>query len=191
MRVFNKKTRIVEETLNIRFLKNTPNVTGKGPDLIFDVDSLTISMNYVPVVAGNQTNGIARTKDKIVACQAEKKKEPEKEYIMIPFYTTDPLISQSPKDSEENVGIKPTKVDESEALDKSGKNDQTTRSEFERLLQQEKQNEQTNSINSINTVSTPVSTAEPSFTDNVPSPPVNTVGSFVSTANAFEEHLFE
>ncbi|GKF69696.1 putative ribonuclease H-like domain-containing protein, partial [Tanacetum coccineum] len=28
MRVFNKKTRIVEETLNIRFLKNTPNVKG-------------------------------------------------------------------------------------------------------------------------------------------------------------------
>ncbi|GJS46478.1 ribonuclease H-like domain-containing protein [Tanacetum coccineum] len=28
MRVFNKKTRIVEETLNIRFLENAPNVTG-------------------------------------------------------------------------------------------------------------------------------------------------------------------
>ncbi|GKF60943.1 putative ribonuclease H-like domain-containing protein, partial [Tanacetum coccineum] len=28
MRVFNKRTRIVEETLNIRFLKNTLNVTG-------------------------------------------------------------------------------------------------------------------------------------------------------------------
>ncbi|GJS05980.1 ribonuclease H-like domain-containing protein [Tanacetum coccineum] len=31
-RVFNKRTRIVEETLNIRFLENTPNVTGNGPD---------------------------------------------------------------------------------------------------------------------------------------------------------------
>ncbi|GKC32653.1 putative ribonuclease H-like domain-containing protein [Tanacetum coccineum] len=30
---------------------------GNGPDWLFDVDSLTISMNYVPVVAGNQTNG--------------------------------------------------------------------------------------------------------------------------------------
>ncbi|GJR22525.1 putative ribonuclease H-like domain-containing protein [Tanacetum coccineum] len=57
MRVFNKRTKIVEETLNIRFLKNAPNVKGNGPDWIFDVDSLTISMNYVPVVAGNQTNG--------------------------------------------------------------------------------------------------------------------------------------
>ncbi|GJS69627.1 ribonuclease H-like domain-containing protein [Tanacetum coccineum] len=66
MRVFNKRTRIVEETLNIRFLENTPNVTGNGPDWLFDVDSLTISMNYVPVVAGNQTNGIAGTRDNIV-----------------------------------------------------------------------------------------------------------------------------
>ncbi|GJV55368.1 putative ribonuclease H-like domain-containing protein [Tanacetum coccineum] len=58
MRVFNKRTRIVEENLNIRFLENTPNVTGNGPDWLFDVDSLTISMNYVPVVVGNQTNGL-------------------------------------------------------------------------------------------------------------------------------------
>ncbi|GJY45466.1 ribonuclease H-like domain-containing protein [Tanacetum coccineum] len=30
---------------------------GNGPDWLFDVDSLTISMNYVPVVAGTQTIG--------------------------------------------------------------------------------------------------------------------------------------
>ncbi|GJZ81570.1 putative ribonuclease H-like domain-containing protein, partial [Tanacetum coccineum] len=83
MRVFNKRTRIVEETLNIRFLENTPNVTGNGPDWLFDVDSLTISINYVPVVVGNQTNGIAETRDNIVTGQPEKKTEPEQEYIQI------------------------------------------------------------------------------------------------------------
>ncbi|GJS15930.1 ribonuclease H-like domain-containing protein [Tanacetum coccineum] len=83
MRVFNNRTRIVEETLNIRFLKNTPNVKGTGPDWIFDVDSLIISMNYVPVVTGNQTNGIAGTKDNIVAGQAQKEKDPEQEYILV------------------------------------------------------------------------------------------------------------
>ncbi|GKF50508.1 retrovirus-related pol polyprotein from transposon TNT 1-94, partial [Tanacetum coccineum] len=93
IRVFNKRTKIVEETLNIRFLENTPNVTRNGPDWLFDVDSLTMSMNYVPVVAGNQTNGIAGTKDNIVACQVEKTTKPEQEYILIPFCTTDPLIS--------------------------------------------------------------------------------------------------
>nr|GEZ19744.1 hypothetical protein [Tanacetum cinerariifolium] len=56
MRVFS--TMIVEETLNIRFLENAPNVKGNGPDWLFDIDSLTISMNYVTVVAGFQTNGL-------------------------------------------------------------------------------------------------------------------------------------
>ncbi|GKC27374.1 putative ribonuclease H-like domain-containing protein, partial [Tanacetum coccineum] len=45
----------------------------------------------------------ARTIDNIVAGQAEKKTEPEQEYILIPFCTTDPLISQGPKDSKEDV----------------------------------------------------------------------------------------
>ncbi|GJS73528.1 putative ribonuclease H-like domain-containing protein [Tanacetum coccineum] len=154
------------------------------PDWLFDVDSLTISMNYVPVVAGNQTNGIAGTRDNIVAGQAEKKTEPEQEYILIPFCTTDPLISQGPKDSEEDVGMKPTEVNESGASDKGEEDEQDTRSEFERLLQQEKQTEHPNSTNSINTVSTPVSTAEPSSTNDAPSSPVN-------AAKTSEEHLFE
>ncbi|GJX62393.1 putative ribonuclease H-like domain-containing protein, partial [Tanacetum coccineum] len=190
MRVFNKRTRIVEETLNIRFFENAPNVKGNGLDWLFDVDSLTISMNYVPVVAGNQTNGIAGTKDNIVAGQAQKEKEPEQEYILIPLCTTNPLISQGSKDSEKDARMKPTEVDESRASDKNGKDAQDTRSESERLIQKEMQTEHTNSTNIINTVSTPVSIAGPSFDNVVPSPPVNTAGPSVSTANAFEEHLF-
>ncbi|GKA61997.1 retrovirus-related pol polyprotein from transposon TNT 1-94 [Tanacetum coccineum] len=155
MRVFNKRTRIVEETLNIRFLKNTPNVIGNGLDWLFDVDSLTIFMNYVPVVTGNQTNGIAGTRDNIV--------------------------------SEDDAEEKPTKMDKSGASDKDGEDDQATRSEFERLLQQEKQTKNPNSTNSINTVSTPVSTAGPSCTDDDTSSLVNTAEAF----NAFEENLFE
>ncbi|GKD41261.1 hypothetical protein Tco_1261468 [Tanacetum coccineum] len=92
IRVFNRRTRIVEETLNIRFLENAPNVKGNGLDCLFDVDSLTISMNYVPVVTGNQTNGIVGTKDNIVAGQAENKKEPAPEYILIPFCTTEKSV---------------------------------------------------------------------------------------------------
>ncbi|GJY47159.1 ribonuclease H-like domain-containing protein [Tanacetum coccineum] len=98
MRVFNKRTRIVEEALNIRFLENTANVKGNGPD-----------------------------------CQAQKEKEPEQEYILIPLCITDPLISQGPKDCEGYAGMKPTDVDENEASNKSGKHDQEARSEFERF----------------------------------------------------------
>ncbi|GJU10088.1 hypothetical protein Tco_1132484, partial [Tanacetum coccineum] len=127
---------------------------------LFDVDSLIISMNYVPVVAGNQTNGIAGTRDNIVI---------------------------DPKVSEEDAEEKPTEMDVSGALDKDGKDDQATRSEFERLLQQEKQTVHPNSTNSINIVSTTISDAGPSFTNDDPSSPVNAA----EASNAFEEHLFE
>nr|GEY52560.1 uncharacterized mitochondrial protein AtMg00810-like [Tanacetum cinerariifolium] len=97
--VAKRKKRTLIEAARTIFLKNAPNVKGNEPDWLFDIDSLTISMNYVPVVAGYQTNGIAGTKDNIVAGQAEKKKRPEQEYILIPICTTDPLISQGHKDS--------------------------------------------------------------------------------------------
>nr|GEV25829.1 putative ribonuclease H-like domain-containing protein [Tanacetum cinerariifolium] len=144
MRVFNKRTRIVEETLNIRFLKNEPNVKGNGPDWLFNIDSLTISINYEPVVTGKQTNGIVGTKDNIVVSQAKKKKEPKQEYIMIPICTTNPLISQGPKDSAVDAGKKATEVDESRVLDNGRQDDQVTKSEFEGILQQERTPASTN-----------------------------------------------
>nr|GEU63178.1 reverse transcriptase [Tanacetum cinerariifolium] len=55
-RVFNSRTRIAQETLHINFLENQPNVVGSGPTLLFDIDTLTQSMNYQPIVAGNQPN---------------------------------------------------------------------------------------------------------------------------------------
>ncbi|GKF07903.1 ribonuclease H-like domain-containing protein [Tanacetum coccineum] len=146
IRVFNKRTRIVEETLNIRFLENTPNVIGNRPNWLFNVDLSTISMNYVLVVAGKQTNGIAGTRDNIVT---------------------------GTKVSEEDAEEKPNKMDENGASDKDGKDDQAIRSELKRLLQQEKQTVHPNNTNSINTVSTHVSTAGPSCTDDDLSPPVN------------------
>nr|GEX76126.1 ribonuclease H-like domain-containing protein [Tanacetum cinerariifolium] len=55
-KVFSSRTRIVQETLHINFLENKPNVIGIGPKWLFDIDSLTMSMNYQPVVAWNQPN---------------------------------------------------------------------------------------------------------------------------------------
>nr|GEY73142.1 putative ribonuclease H-like domain-containing protein [Tanacetum cinerariifolium] len=55
-RVFNSRTRIVQETLHVNFLENKPNLAGSGPIWLFDIDSLTRTMNYQTVIAGNQTN---------------------------------------------------------------------------------------------------------------------------------------
>ncbi|GKD81599.1 putative ribonuclease H-like domain-containing protein [Tanacetum coccineum] len=48
--------KIVEETLHITFLENKPNFAESGPSWLFDIDTLTKSMNYNPVVAGNHSN---------------------------------------------------------------------------------------------------------------------------------------
>nr|GEU55352.1 putative ribonuclease H-like domain-containing protein [Tanacetum cinerariifolium] len=61
-RVFNSKTRIVEENLHVRFNESTPNVVGSGLDWLFDIDALTRTMNYKPIVAGTQSNSFAGTK---------------------------------------------------------------------------------------------------------------------------------
>ncbi|GJR27611.1 putative ribonuclease H-like domain-containing protein [Tanacetum coccineum] len=58
-RVFNTRTRKVEENLHVKLLENKFNVARSGPEWLFDIDSLTKSMNYEPVTAGNQTNGDA------------------------------------------------------------------------------------------------------------------------------------
>nr|GEX00833.1 hypothetical protein [Tanacetum cinerariifolium] len=40
-RVFNHRTRIVQDTLHINFLENQPNVVGSGSTWLFDIDTLT------------------------------------------------------------------------------------------------------------------------------------------------------
>ncbi|GJV56320.1 putative ribonuclease H-like domain-containing protein [Tanacetum coccineum] len=69
-RVFNTRTRKVEENLHIKFLENKPNVAGSGLEWLFDIDSLTKSMNYKPVTAGNQTNGDTGIETNVNAGQA-------------------------------------------------------------------------------------------------------------------------
>nr|GEV98857.1 ribonuclease H-like domain-containing protein [Tanacetum cinerariifolium] len=58
-RVVNSRTRIVEENLHVKFSENTPNIAESKPNWLFDIDALTKSMNYKPVIAGNQANGSA------------------------------------------------------------------------------------------------------------------------------------
>nr|GFC90737.1 retrovirus-related Pol polyprotein from transposon TNT 1-94 [Tanacetum cinerariifolium] len=58
-RVFNSRNRIIQETLHVNFLENKPIVAGSDPAWLFDIDSLTRTMNYQPVTAGNQTHPIA------------------------------------------------------------------------------------------------------------------------------------
>ncbi|GJU17977.1 putative ribonuclease H-like domain-containing protein, partial [Tanacetum coccineum] len=101
-RVFNSRTRIVEENLHIRFSENTPNIAGSGPDWLFDIDALTRTMNYEPIAAGTQSNGFAGTKASDNAGQARKETDTVKDYILLPLWTTNPPFSQDPKSSHDD-----------------------------------------------------------------------------------------
>nr|GEU63912.1 retrovirus-related Pol polyprotein from transposon TNT 1-94 [Tanacetum cinerariifolium] len=56
-RVFNSRTRIIQETLHVNFLENKPNVAGTGPTWLFDIDSLTRTMNYQSVINNDEDVG--------------------------------------------------------------------------------------------------------------------------------------
>ncbi|GJY30600.1 putative ribonuclease H-like domain-containing protein [Tanacetum coccineum] len=84
-RVYDIRTRKVEENLHIRFLENKPIVTGDGPKWLFDIDSLTKSMNYVPVVAGTNSNDFAGSEESNAAGHTSKETEFSQDYIVMPL----------------------------------------------------------------------------------------------------------
>ncbi|GJU70788.1 putative ribonuclease H-like domain-containing protein [Tanacetum coccineum] len=92
-RVFNSRTRIMEENLQIRFSENTPNVVGSGP--------------------GTKANDNAG--------QARKEKEPIKNYILLPLWPADPPYSQDPKSSQDD-GSKPLS-DDGKKVDEDSRKD--------------------------------------------------------------------
>ncbi|GKE88382.1 putative ribonuclease H-like domain-containing protein, partial [Tanacetum coccineum] len=85
-RVYNKRTKRVEENMHIDFLEDQPNVAGSGPDWMFDLDFLTNTMNYIPVSVENQVNVDAGTQDYYAVCSSGKDKEPTREYILLPLH---------------------------------------------------------------------------------------------------------
>ncbi|GJS35042.1 hypothetical protein Tco_0533424 [Tanacetum coccineum] len=120
--VFNSRTRIIEETLHITFLENKPNVAGSGPEWLFDIDTLTKSMNYKPVVTGNRSNGSAGTKACDNAGKARVETVPGKDYIL----------------EEEKNDAKVPKKESGVSSKEDDQDDQDLRDEFERFIHQEK-----------------------------------------------------
>nr|GEV78497.1 ribonuclease H-like domain-containing protein [Tanacetum cinerariifolium] len=82
-RVFNKRTKRVEENVHIEFLENKAIEKGSGPNWLFDIDSLTKSMNYVPIVdAGTHSTNLSSTK--VDASKDMKKDVSSLRYIVLP-----------------------------------------------------------------------------------------------------------
>ncbi|GJX26194.1 putative ribonuclease H-like domain-containing protein [Tanacetum coccineum] len=169
--VFNTRTRKVEENLHINFLENKPNVAGSGPEWLFDIDSLTKSMNYEPVTAGNQTNSDTGIKTNVNVGQAGQEKASDHEYILLPLILSNsPLSSTSQSTDNKDV-------------------DRDFRAELVNLLVQQKEG-YSNNTNRVSTVNPSVSADEQGF-DNIDdqesidssTQDVNTVGPSINTAS--------
>ncbi|GJR96519.1 hypothetical protein Tco_0268693 [Tanacetum coccineum] len=154
--VFNSQTRKVEENLHVNFLENKPNVA--GPNWLFDIDSLTNSMNCQPITVGNQTN---------------KNAVPKEANVMTEFKKSVAKLDNMKKDvSYSTISSKKEASEQSDAV----------RKEFEaqcnRELLQGKATK-ASSTNNFNIVSTPVNAASAPRTSNDAGP------SFVPLGGSF------
>ncbi|GKC02885.1 ribonuclease H-like domain-containing protein [Tanacetum coccineum] len=192
-KVFNSRTRKVEENLHINFLENKTNVAGSGPKWLFDIDSLTKSMNYEPVAAGNQTNGDVGIETNVNAGQAGQEKTSDHEYILLPLMLSNSSLSSSTQSTDDkDVDEVPDKGDDDvsqrNGQEKEGgasnKEDdqyvQDFRAELDSLLVQQKE-VYANSTNRDSTASPSVSTVGPSI--NTASENINTDSPNINTAS--------
>ncbi|GKB15320.1 putative ribonuclease H-like domain-containing protein [Tanacetum coccineum] len=166
-RVYNLETKRVEENLHINFLENKPNVAGKGPNWLFDLDYLTDSMNYQPVTAENKANKTAGpkeanhsagTQDNIDAGNSEMEAEPAQEYFVLPLWSS---YTSTVKSSEAKNGDEKPNGDTGAA--------------------------RATSTNTVNSISTPISTASPSNVFSAGGPDLNNNDQYNSQIPALED----
>nr|GEY56359.1 hypothetical protein [Tanacetum cinerariifolium] len=100
-RVFNSRTRLIQETLLVNFLENKPNVAGTGPTWLFDINSLSGTMNYHPVTTGNQPNSGAGFQDTLDAEKAGE--EVDLSYMIFPVWSS--VGSTNPQNNAEDVAF--------------------------------------------------------------------------------------
>ncbi|GJX87290.1 putative ribonuclease H-like domain-containing protein [Tanacetum coccineum] len=161
-RVYNTRTKRVEENLHIGFLENKPMIEGTGPKWLFDIDTLTQSMNYVPVSAGTVSNISAGTSE-----------ENSQECIVMPIWK-DTSYFDSPTKNVDNG--EPKTTDDAQKQDEDGLNNENA--EQERFSDD-------SSSKDVNAVGQQVNTASPDL--NTGSLELNAVGPSVSTASPNEE----
>nr|GEY55197.1 ribonuclease H-like domain-containing protein [Tanacetum cinerariifolium] len=99
-RVFNSRAGTIQETLHVHFLENKPNVAGSGPTWLLDIDSLTKTMHYQPINAGNQTNSGAGFQDKFDAEKAGEKVD--QSYMLFPVWSAG---STNPQNNAEDAAF--------------------------------------------------------------------------------------
>nr|GEU66262.1 hypothetical protein [Tanacetum cinerariifolium] len=141
-RVFNSRTKIIQETLHINFLKNKPNVAGSGPKWLFDIDTLTQSMNYQPVVVWNESNHSTCIQENLDAGKVGKETVSTQQYVILSLWSTgskDPQnidvdVAFDVKDNETEVYVSPSSSDKPKKHDENIKREAKGKSPHTRIM---------------------------------------------------------
>ncbi|GJW96018.1 putative ribonuclease H-like domain-containing protein [Tanacetum coccineum] len=171
-RVYNTRTKRVEENLHIRFLENKPMIEGNGLKWLFDIDSLTQSMNYVPVAAGTISNESAGTQGELNAGTSTQKEEISQDCIVMPIWK-DASYFDSPSKDVGNGEPKSAAGDQKQVEDGPyNKSDEKDKSEDD------------SSPKEVNAARQHVNTASPEV--NTGRFKLNTVDPSMNTASSYE-----
>ncbi|GKB09114.1 putative ribonuclease H-like domain-containing protein [Tanacetum coccineum] len=174
-RVYNTRTRRVEENLHFGFLENKPMIEGNGPKWLFDIDSLTQSMNYIPVIAGTISNDSACTLEEI-----------NQDCIMMPIWKDTSYFDSPTKDVEN--GEPKTTDDAQKKVKDSPNNENVEQDKFKDDSSTKDVNAAGQHVNTaspdVNVAGQHVNTASPDV--NTGSLKLNTVGPSVNTASSNE-----
>ncbi|GKD12629.1 hypothetical protein Tco_1197036 [Tanacetum coccineum] len=133
-------------------------IEGTGPKWLFDIDSLTQSMNYIPVTAGTVSNDSAGTSE-----------ENSQDCIVMPIWKDTSYFDSPTKDIDHG---EPKTVDDAQKQVEDGLNNKNA--EQERFADD-------SSTKDVNAVGQQVNTASPDV--NTRSLKLNVVGPSVSTAS--------
>ena len=110
-RVYNKRTKFVEENLHVEFDEGKSNSAGTGPEWLFNIDMLTKTMNYVPVsvldtnpVAGDQSSNSAAedavSKNEFVLIEKLKVGSSQDDVVQDSAPVDDEVVHGEPKDAD-------------------------------------------------------------------------------------------
>jgi hypothetical protein len=103
-RVYNLHAKKIEETLNLRFLEDQPNIQGQGHAWYFDLDYLTDQLGYTRHVA-NQTAGSQELPTHpagIFDDDSESDSEKDEQTIVVPSFPPNPLAGYHSADAPED-----------------------------------------------------------------------------------------
>nr|GEX01356.1 hypothetical protein [Tanacetum cinerariifolium] len=174
-RVYNIRTRKVEENLKIRFLEDKPSIAGNEPKWLFDIDVQTNSMNYVPVIACINSNDFVSTEESIGACHSSKETGSSQDYMLMPLWKDGSLFDSTSKNDsndEPQPSINARNKDDEGICKANG------------IANQERPK---NSDKDVNTVGPSINTA--STNANTGSLNINTVSPTVSTTTPESTHV--